>query len=47
MAGKNTRSRIVDQKGQWKSTTPATTKKRQAKELEKLAGMLKAKEKKK
>ena len=41
------KSRIVDQKGQWKSTTPAAVKKRQAKEFEKLAEMLKAKSKKK
>lgn len=45
MAEKKTR--FVDQKGQWKSTTPAAIRKRQAKEFEKLSEMLKNNRKKK
>ena len=41
MANKGTKTRFDDQKGQWKSTTSASVKKRQSKELKKLESMLK------
>ena len=46
MAGKKERSRLVDQPGQWVSTTPASVKKRQAKAWKELEASLKAKKKK-
>ena len=40
------RARFVDQRGQWKNTTPASTKKKQAKEWDKLATSMKKGKKK-
>lgn len=40
------RARFVDQPGQWKNTTPASTKKKQAKEWDKLATSMKKGKKK-
>lgn len=47
MATKDKKSRFVDQMGQWKSTTSASTKKKQSKEWDKLRTMLSKKSKKK
>lgn len=40
---KKARARYVDQPGQWVDTTPASLKKKQAKEFKKLEGMMKKK----
>lgn len=40
------RARFVDQPGQWQSTTPASVKKKQQKEWDKLAASLKKGKKK-